>query len=408
MSELYSVTDLTRYIRDLFEADTSLRDVWVQGEVSNMKAAASGHWYFTVKDQGAALRCVMFRNSASRQVIEPRDGESIRVHGKVSVYEQRGEYQLYADAVQPAGGIGDLYLRFEQLKEQLQAEGLFDAERKRPLPAFPTRIGVVTSPDAAAFRDVQNVLARRFPLARVILSPTLVQGNEVPPMIVQALETFNRYDVADVILLVRGGGSIEDLWAFNDERVARAIVNSRLPIISGVGHETDTTIADFVADYRAPTPSAAAEVATPDADDLARELEFRTERIERLLTDQLNQRREKLTRAHRDLLTVAPTRYVQDMRQRVDELSERIDVHNRNRLTLWRERLVARRKALHNASPDALLKRGYAMITRAEDASMVTHTVDVSDGDAIVIRLQDGDLSARIGDSQLPYQHTLF
>ncbi|MEL6307037.1 MAG: exodeoxyribonuclease VII large subunit, partial [Chloroflexota bacterium] len=241
MSNIYSVEGVTAYIRGLLERDPPLRDLWVQGEVSNFKAANSGHWYFTVKDKNAALKCVMFRNSASRQSMQPRDGEEIRIHGRISVYDQRGEYQLYADELQPAGGIGDLYQRFEQLKAQLQSEGLFEPERKQALPVFPLRIGVVTSPDAAAFQDVRNVLSRRFPLAEIILSPTLVQGVDAPRLIVKAIERLNAHNACDVILLVRGGGSIEDLWSFNDESVARAIVASDLPIISGVGHETDFT-----------------------------------------------------------------------------------------------------------------------------------------------------------------------
>jgi len=410
MSDIYSVEGVTAYIRSLFETDPPLQDIWVQGEVSNMKAAASGHWYFTIKDSKASLKCVMFRSSAERQIIEPRDGEEIRVHGRVSVYEQRGEYQLYADEVQPAGGIGDLYQRFEQLKAQLQEEGLFDQSRKQPLPPFPLRIGVVTSPDAATFRDVQNVLARRFPLAEVILSPTLVQGLEAPPLIVRAINLLNQHDAADVILLVRGGGSIEDLWAFNDETVARTVADSRIPIVSGVGHETDFTIADFVSDFRAPTPSAAAEIATPNRDDMRLEIDRKVETMLRLIGDNIAERQSDLNLMERNLSSVSPLRYIQDMRQRVDDMSERMGSQTRRNLALLRERLETRQKALDNASPDNLLKRGYAIVTRSDDGKTITSTNDAPVGSGITIRLQDGEVAARIEDKESHgnYKRTLF
>lgn len=410
MTDIFTVEGVTAYIRSLFESDPPLQDIWVQGEVSNMKAAASGHWYFTVKDRNASLKCVMFRNSTARQIIEPRDGEAIRVHGRVSVYEQRGEYQLYADEVQPAGGIGDLYQRFEQLKAQLQEEGVFDESRKQPLPAFPLRIGVVTSPDAAAFRDVQNVLARRFPLADVILSPTLVQGHEAPALIVRAINNLNQHNVADVILLVRGGGSIEDLWAFNDEAVARAIVESDIPIVSGVGHETDFTISDFVSDFRAPTPSAAAEIATPNQSDMQEELMRRTENIIRIMRDNLAERQSNVNLLQNNLASASPLRYVQEMRQRVDDISENINIENSRKLALLQERLQARRKALGNANPDNLLKRGYAIITRSDNSETVSSTKDAPLGTGIIIKLQDGELAARIEDKDThgQYKRTLF
>lgn len=409
MSDIYSVEGLTAYIRALFESDPPLQDVWVQGEVSNMKSAASGHWYFTVKDSKASLKCVMFRNSAERQIIEPRDGEEIRVHGRISVYEQRGEYQLYADEVQPAGGIGDLYQRFEQLKAQLQSEGLFDESRKQPLPVFPLRIGVVTSPDAAAFRDVQNVLARRFPLADVILSPTLVQGNEAPPLIVRAIENLNKYQSADVILLVRGGGSIEDLWAFNNEAVARTIANSAIPIVSGVGHETDFTIADFVADVRAPTPSAAAEIATPNQADFRQTLVRNDDIMLSLIQENIANYQANIDTLSRNIEMASPQRTIQDMRQRVDDNSERIRLNSLRHLALLGERLSANTTALNNANPETLLKRGYAIISRSDDGSAITGVRDAPVGTGITIKLKDGDLTARIEDkdTHANYKRTL-
>lgn len=409
MTDIFSVEGVNAYIRALFDTDPPLQDLWVQGEVSNMKAAASGHWYFTIKDSKSALKCVMFRNNASRQVIEPRNGEEIRVHGRIGVYEQRGEYQLYADEVQPAGGIGNLYQRFEELKAQLQEEGLFEQDRKQTLPAFPLRIGIVTSPDAAALQDVLNVLKRRFPLAEVILSPTLVQGYEAPPLIVRALNNLNKYQSCDVILLVRGGGSIEDLWAFNDEIVARAIVDSQIPVLSGVGHETDFTIADFVADYRAPTPSAAAEIATPQVDDFRQDLARKRDQIIRLSSDYIADRQANIDLKQERLHAASPNRYIQDMRQRIDELSERIDTYNYRKLELLQERLSARHKALDNAHPDTLLKRGYAILTQSEDGAPITSIKGVKTGTGITIKLQDGELNARIEDKDThgQYKRTL-
>ena len=261
--ETMTVTQVTRYVKSLLDGDYALQDLWVEGEVSNFKVTASGHAYFTLKDSEASLRCVMWRSDVRRQDMLPQDGQSVLAHGRVSVYEVAGAYQLYVDHLQPVG-LGRLYLEFEALKQRLAEEGLFDPAQKRPLPPFPQRVGVVTSPTAAALRDILNVLARRYPLVQVVLSPTLVQGDQAPPQIVTAIQALNDLANIDLIIVARGGGSLEELWAFNDERVARAIAASRVPVISGVGHEVDFTIADFAADVRAPTPSAAAELAVPE------------------------------------------------------------------------------------------------------------------------------------------------
>ena len=258
----WTVTTLTSHLRQLLESDASLQAVWVQGELSNLARPASGHIYFTLKDSGASLRCVMWRREAARLGLALQDGMAVDVHGSISLYEAGGQYQLYADALHPLGE-GALFQEFLRLKAALEAEGLFDAERKRTIPEFPRRIGIVTSPTGAALRDMLNTLRRRLPLAEVILAATPVQGDEAPGGIVSAIRALNRFGRPDVILLARGGGSIEDLWAFNDERVVRAIVESAAPLITGVGHETDFTLADFAADLRAPTPTAAAELATP-------------------------------------------------------------------------------------------------------------------------------------------------
>jgi exodeoxyribonuclease VII large subunit len=407
--DTYSVARLTAYIRDLFEADGELQDVWVAGEVSNMTQASSGHWYFTLKDESAQLRGVMWRSSVARQNYTPRDGDAVVAHGRVGVYEPRGEYQLYADRIRPEG-VGDLYRQFEELKARLDTEGLFDESLKQPIPLFPRRIGVVTSPTAAAFQDIQNVLQRRYPLTEVILSPTLVQGKEAPSQIVAAIERLNTHTDVDVILVIRGGGSIEDLWAFNDEQVARAIVASQIPIISGVGHEIDFTIADFVADTRAPTPSAAAEVATPDSDELRAETTRRAAALDTLIAERVGSERHRLTMTQRTLAHVSPQAYISTMRQQIDGLSTRLENRQQVALRLFRERLTARFAALDAANPQAILARGYAIVTRSEDGYHVTSEQDAVPGTGITIRLHEGQLRARVedNDSHERYRRTLF
>ncbi len=409
MVEAYSVTELTAYIRQVFETDPALQDVWVQGEISNMTRASSGHWYFTIKDGGAQLKCAMWRSSVERQSFVPQNGDEIAAHGRISVYDPRGEYQLYADRVRPVG-LGDLYQQFEQLKHKLEAEGLFDQERKRPLPDFPRQIGVVTSPEAAAFQDIQNVLRRRFPLAQLILSPTLVQGADAPPQIVAALERLNTYTQVDVILLIRGGGSIEDLWAFNDERVARAVAASRIPVVTGVGHETDTTIVDFVSDLRAPTPSAAAEQITPNIEDLRLTLRERDSRMAGLIRDDLAARQADLTVAQRSLGHLSPLNRIRNLRQRVDDWNARLATRQAARLHLLRERLDSRTAALHAANPQSILARGYAIVSVSEDGHRLSGAAGVKPGTGVTIQFHDGDLKARVEDKDTHerYKRTLF
>ncbi|GAB4530149.1 MAG: exodeoxyribonuclease VII large subunit [Anaerolineae bacterium] len=404
-----TVKEVTSHIRHLFDQDALLQDVWVSGEVSNMTRASSGHWYFTLKDSEAQLRCVMWRSAAQRHPTVPKDGDRLEVHGSITLYEPRGEYQLYADALHFAG-VGDLYQEFERLKARLQAEGLFDAERKRPTPPFPRRIGVVTSPTAAAFQDIQNVLARRYPLAEVLLSPTMVQGTEAPPLIVRALQRLNQRDDVDVILLCRGGGSIEDLWAFNDERVAYAVAKSRIPVITGVGHETDFTIVDFVSDQRAPTPSAAAELATPDLFELRLDLNALEARLLVTLEDQLAGLRSDVQVQRRALERTSPVNVIRTSRQRLDDFTGRMSQQQKSRFTLLRERLQSRTAALEAASPQAILARGYAIVTRTDDGQRVKAEDDAAPGTGLTIQLQAGELKARVEDKESHgrYTRTLF
>jgi exodeoxyribonuclease VII large subunit len=392
-SEPYTVSQLTGHIRCLFEDDPEMGDVWVEGEVSNFSRAASGHCYFTLKDSGSQIGCVMWRSVAQAQDYLPASGDLVLAHGQVSIYEAGGRYQLYVDQLQPAG-LGDLYLEFERLKAQLEAEGLFDAERKRPLPRFPRCIGIVTSPTAAALRDILNVLSRRYPLAEVLLSPTLVQGNEAPPQIVAALEALNERDDIDVIIVARGGGSLEDLWAFNDERVARAVASSRLPIICGVGHETDFSLADFAADVRAPTPSAAAELVAPDRAELRGYVAGLAEALVTTLRGMIEERHWQLAEQARTLKHLSPEIQLAQTRQRVDDLTSHAEAALRHSLTLHRERLGGLTGRLAGVSPLGTLERGYAIVRHQETGSIVHSVKQIASGDALGVRVADGEFEA--------------
>lgn len=404
-----TVSEITAYIRNLFDFDDVLQDVWITGEVSNMTQASSGHWYFTLKDGESQLRCVMWRSSAARQSLTPSNGDALEVHGKVAVYEQRGEYQLYADVIRPVG-VGDLYLQFERLKAKLAAEGLFDADRKREYPAFPRQIGVVTSPTAAAFQDILNVLRRRYPLAEIILSPTLVQGEEAPAQIIKAIRRLNVYTNVDLILLCRGGGSIEDLWAFNDEQVAIAVAGSRIPIITGVGHETDFTIVDFVSDDRAPTPSAAAEHATPDLTKIQQDLYQLDLSLNTIINEYLRVQQDNLAILRRTLRHVSPQRIIENSRQRIDDWNTRLAQAQRGQIKFLRERLKSRTAALHAANPEAILSRGYAIVTESATGKRIISELDAAPGTGISIQLKDGELKARVEDRETHerYKRTLF
>jgi exodeoxyribonuclease VII large subunit len=396
-----SVTELTRRVRRLLEADPTLEDVWVQGELSNVSRPASGHVYFTLKDAGAALRCVMWKGDAVRMRGVPmQDGLSLEVHGKITVYEPSGQYQLVVDIVRPAGE-GALYAEFLRLKAALEAEGLFDGERKREIPLVPRKIGIVTSATGAALRDMLTTLRRRMPLAEVILAPAPVQGVEAPPALVNALETLNRVAQPDVILLARGGGSMEDLWAFNDERVVRAVAASAAPVINGVGHETDFTLCDFAADRRAPTPTAAAEFATPiTRADLLEYLAGYAARLQELTEDALAERRAALSEQVGGLRYFSPVRRLQTEAQRLDDYARRVERANTHRLQLAHARLEAFGARLAALNPLAVLARGYAVVTRP-DGSLLKHAADANQDDLLRVRLDDGIISARVTEKEI-------
>jgi len=389
-----SVSALTRYLRELLESDEELQDIWVQGEVSNFVRHSSGHWYFTLKDSTAALRCVMWRSQASRQAYVPANGEAVEAHGAISIYEAGGQYQLYADLIRPAGE-GQLYQEFLRLKARLEAEGLFDPQRKRPIPAWPGCIGVVTSPTGAAIRDILTTLGRRYPLAQVFLAPAPVQGEEAPARITAALEALNRHIQPDVILLARGGGSLEDLWAFNDESVARAIAASAAPVITGVGHETDFTIADFVADLRAPTPTAAAELATPDQAELRLGLADGIERLGRATLSAVNGQRWELNALENRLALRSPRARLQNDRQRLDELIIRSRTAARHAVELGRLRLQGAHQRLGALDPIAVLRRGFAVASTV-DGVVLTSLAEVQVDDQVTVRLVDGAFQAQV------------
>lgn len=383
-----TVSDLNRYLRELLESDELLQDVWVWGEVSNFIRASSGHLYFTLKDSSASLRCVIWRNIALRLSFTPRDGEAIEVHGSISVYEAGGQYQLYADMLRPAGE-GALYQEFLRLKALLEGEGLFDPERKRPIPPRPQRIGVVTSPTGAALQDILNTLKRRYPLVEVVLAPTPVQGEEAPQGIIKALQDVVRIANPEVIILARGGGSIEDLWAFNDEQVARTIASSPVPIITGVGHETDFTIADFVSDLRAPTPTAAAELASPNQVDLRLDLSTLDDQLVQLLQAFQRELRWTLLDLQNRLDRNSPLSRIQSDIQRVDELEHRLSASVRYNLLLTRTHLTGMIQQLAALSPAAVLERGYAIVTNRAGQT-ISAVGQVSGGEALNVEVSDG------------------
>jgi exodeoxyribonuclease VII large subunit len=398
-ARVYTVSDVTTRIKVLLEADRTMKDMWLEGEISNWKPYPSGHIYLSLKDETASIRCVVWRSAVrSLSYMPGGNGEAVLVHGHVSVYEQQGQYQFYIDEIQPAG-MGALYAQFEQLKARLAAEGLFD-RLKRSRPVFPQRIGVVTSAAGAALRDILNVLHRRYPLAEVILAPSQVQGADAPRQIVAALKVLTRVPGVDVIILARGGGSIEDLWAFNDETLARTLAQMPIPVISGVGHETDFTIADFAADERAPTPSAAAEMAVPDRRELSGWVRGLGAALAAAVTSALDERRTSFEGEKRALARLSPLARIEQQRQRLDDLN-----HNALRsvlylLALQRAETRGMQQRLAALDPTATLSRGYAIVRREGDGRVVVSKAQVKAGDGVVIMVSDGTFSGVVSQEE--------
>lgn len=393
--QIYTVSQVTQYIKSLFDIDPLLQDLWVEGEISNCTQSTAGHMYFTLKDAHAQLRCVLWRSQLPYLEHRPANGNAVLVHGRASVYEVQGSYQLYVDQIQPLG-TGTLFLQFLALKEKLEREGLFAPERKRPLPQFPRRIGIVTSPVGAAIRDILHILQRRYPLAEVILAPTLVQGEEAPSQIVVAIEALNAYADVDVIIVARGGGFLEELWAFNDERVARAIFASQVPIISGIGHETDYTIADFVADKRAPTPSAAAELAVPERQALYAQIAQYRDALYQQIKQRLAEKLGKTGRAVDTLYRFSPRAVVDRWRQILDDRRQGLWTTQRHHLALLREQVAGLILRLQALSPQSILNRGYAVVSHRDTGTVVRSIAQVASGDALDVRVSDGHFASTV------------
>ncbi len=391
--KVFTVTELNSRVKSLLEGDPALEQVAVKGELSNYKIYPSGHHYFTLKDAEGSLRCVMFKSSASRLRFRPENGMKVVAMGRVSVFLRDGAYQLYCTGLTPEG-VGDLYVAYEQLKEKLLKEGLFDKAHKKPLPAFPERIALITSGAGAAVRDMIRILGKRWPMATVLVMGVRVQGAEAPPEIVGAIRYANRYKVADLIITGRGGGSIEDLWAFNDERVARAIYESELPVISAVGHEPDVTIADFVADLRAATPSNGAELAVADQNKVREALDSMQSRVFTAAQRRLEAARERLDAlaANRELRS--PTACINDRRLLLDRQAERLEGLASARLSRERGRFAALATGLDAMSPLKVLGRGYAVAQR--DGTVLKSVKTVKAGERVDLRLSDGSLACDV------------
>jgi exodeoxyribonuclease VII large subunit len=379
-------------LREVLEADPFLSDLYVTGEVSNLRVSAAGHSYFTLKDSLAVLNCVMFKNQPGADLLE--DGTSVSTHGHMSFYEPRGSTDLVVDLAMPEG-VGELALELERLRVRLEAEGLFEASRKRPLPQFPQVVGVVTSPSGAVLHDIQNVIRRRYPLVELLLSPTQVQGDTAAPSIVAAVEALNAEGRSDVIIVARGGGSLEELWPFNEEIVARAIYASRIPVVSAVGHETDVTIADLVADVRAPTPSAAAELVVPSGGALGQELDDLAERSLRAISYLVEQHRSQVANLGRRLEHGLPD--LDTWRRRIDDMGKAVSISLRSRMRMSKIEVGGMEHRLRALDPVATLRRGYAVVQRSADAQVVTSTGQVREGDGLAITVADGVIPATTG-----------
>ena len=390
--KIISVSELNQYLKTKFDGDANLAELCIRGELSNYKVYPSGHHYFTMKDAEGALRCVMFRGSAAKIRFRPENGMKVLAMGRVTVFPRDGAYQLYCTGLTP-DGVGDLHVAFEQLKAKLLEEGLFDRSLKKPLPAYPHRIAIVTSAAGAAVRDMLRILGKRYPLSKVMLLPVRVQGAEAPAEIAGAIRYANRHRLADVLIVGRGGGSMEDLWAFNDERVARAIYASEIPVVSAVGHEPDVTISDFVADLRAATPSNGAELVAPDQLELRQRLSQLQNRLSAAAERRITLSRETLRALGKSRALQNPLNYYEDKRLLLDHLSRQLAALTQNRIGRQKQRFVALAAALDAMSPLKVLARGYAIV-QTQEGSVVRSCRDAAPGDIIDVSLQDGCLSA--------------
>lgn len=399
MQQTLSVTETNKYIKDMIARDFILSNLWVKGEISNFKNHYSGHFYFTLKDEKSLIKCVMFRSSAAMLKFEPEDGMKVIIRGYVSVFERDGQYQLYAEEMQP-DGIGGLYIAFEKLKQKLEKEGLFNAERKRKLPFMPQSIGVITSSTGAAVRDIINILSRRFYNVNIKVYPVQVQGEQAAGQISRALKRLNVLDCVDVVILARGGGSLEELWAFNEEIVARSIYESRIPVISAIGHETDFTIADFVADVRASTPSAAAEIVMPERHTLENRLTGLELRLRNSMQKKVSMERLGLRRLRESIAFKQPLNRVYQERMRLDVQGRYLQKAQEACSEAFTNKLSMLVSRLDTLSPLSSLARGYSIVKTKSDNTLVKSVVGLKRGDRLEINVQDGSIDCVVEDAR--------
>ena len=391
--KILTVSEVTRQIKLLLEG--GIPTLWLEGEISNFKRHSSGHMYFVLKDENSQIPCVMWRGRNSGLFFTPQDGMKVQARGNVSVYEKRGYYQFEVIQMQPAG-IGELQMAFEQLKRKLKAEGLFDEKYKKEIPRFPEKIGIVTSPTGAAIRDLVSVIRRRFPSVQIILNPVRVQGEEAAEEIARAIDEFNEYGDVDVLIVGRGGGSLEDLWPFNEEVVARAIFRSKIPVISAVGHEIDFGISDFVADLRAPTPSAAAELVVRNREELLQTIQHLVQKMFRRIVTNIAAYKEKVNYLTNSYALRRPSDVIKQYAQRVDELSKSLETNYQHRIEMNRSRVESLAKRLESLNPHAIMKRGYSICYRKEDGKIVRRAEELAVPDAVLIQFYKGSADGRV------------
>lgn len=391
---ILTVTQINEYIKAKIDSDTVLRDIYLKGEISNFTNHRTGHFYFTLKDEGGLIRAVMFRSSAEKVKFRPENGMKVIAHGRVSAFVRDGQYQLYVDNME-VDGIGSLYIAYEQLKKKLENEGLFNPVYKKPLPKIPKRIGIITSPTGAAIRDIINILGRRFPFAEAVLYPALVQGDGAPPQLIAGIEYFNKTSSADVIIIGRGGGSIEDLWAFNSEALARTVFASAIPVISAVGHETDFTICDFVADRRAPTPSAAAELAVPETGELKHKINNIIGRMDMLVSHSVKLRRNRLDELASKRVLNSPEFIVDDKRMALVSLDKRLEGGMKYTLSQKQTVFARATSKLEALNPMSVISRGYSAVFD-ENNKLIKSVDQVNIGDTFSFRTIDGSVSGEV------------
>ncbi len=395
LSTAVTVSELNELIKEIFDNIPNFRDIYVRGEISNFKNHYStGHFYFSLKDSSSAVKAVMFRTYASKLAFEPENGMNVIVHGRISAYPRDGQYQVYCDSMEILG-LGSLYAAFEQLKARLEREGLFDTSAKKPIPDFPKRVGVVTSASGAAVRDIINVISRRCPVCELLLYPCLVQGTGAAESITEGIEYFNVNNAADVLIVGRGGGSIEDLWTFNDERLARAVYDSKIPVISAVGHETDFTICDFVSDVRAPTPSAGAEIAVPDVNEVLKNISSAVLRMSNRLQVRIESSRQKLDKLASSRALLNPMNYIEDKNMVLLDNSSRLDKNINRYLTTKREILSKCASLLNSLSPLSVLSRGYGVVFD-ENGKPISDVNRVGIGDKMTVKMSNGCIKASV------------